>query len=190
MLRQSEPTSSTLQLVASDMTDIMEKLDSRELDLGDGEYDTTDANVPGERISSAWSVTTITACICVCYLMCLCICWCFSLQRSVCLSRPSTTRWVSRSPRPKSSCRLRSPPRSWRWSGSPRLRTASTSPRRGASTRCTHLSLTFHSIQSLLVYISGSASIKTFRGFLAQFILDLEDAVLYKKQNSPSVVGA
>ncbi|KAI3355510.1 hypothetical protein L3Q82_018352 [Scortum barcoo] len=31
MLRQSEPTSSTLQLVASDMTGIMEKLDTREL---------------------------------------------------------------------------------------------------------------------------------------------------------------
>uniref|UniRef100_A0A667ZRY5 Phospholipase n=1 Tax=Myripristis murdjan TaxID=586833 RepID=A0A667ZRY5_9TELE len=44
MLRQSEPTSSTLQLVASDMTDIVEKLDTRELDLGDGEYDTTDAS--------------------------------------------------------------------------------------------------------------------------------------------------
>lgn len=47
MLRQSEPTSSTLQLVASDMTGIMEKLDTRELDLEDGEYDTTDANAPG-----------------------------------------------------------------------------------------------------------------------------------------------
>uniref|UniRef100_A0A8C4ET97 Phospholipase n=1 Tax=Dicentrarchus labrax TaxID=13489 RepID=A0A8C4ET97_DICLA len=44
MLRQSEPTSSTLQLVANDMTGIMEKLDTRELDLEDGEYDTTDAN--------------------------------------------------------------------------------------------------------------------------------------------------
>ncbi|XP_040921573.1 phospholipase D1 isoform X1 [Toxotes jaculatrix] len=50
MLRQSEPTSSTLQLVASDMTGIMEKLDTRELDLGDGEYDTTDSNTPAERL--------------------------------------------------------------------------------------------------------------------------------------------
>ncbi|KAI4806430.1 hypothetical protein KUCAC02_017256 [Chaenocephalus aceratus] len=38
MLRQSEPTSSTLQLVANDMTGIMDKLDDRELDLEDGEY--------------------------------------------------------------------------------------------------------------------------------------------------------
>ncbi|XP_068566300.1 phospholipase D1 [Cebidichthys violaceus] len=50
MLRQSDPTSSTLQLVANDMTGIMEnldsreKLDSRELDLEDGEYDATDAH--------------------------------------------------------------------------------------------------------------------------------------------------
>ncbi|XP_035527480.1 LOW QUALITY PROTEIN: phospholipase D1-like [Morone saxatilis] len=51
MLRQSEPTSSTLQLVANDMTGIMEKLDTRELHLEDGEYDTTDANVPAERLS-------------------------------------------------------------------------------------------------------------------------------------------
>ncbi|XP_071399257.1 phospholipase D1-like, partial [Centroberyx affinis] len=50
MLRQSEPTSSTLHLVAADMTDIMEKLDTRELDLGDGEYDTADANLPEERL--------------------------------------------------------------------------------------------------------------------------------------------
>ncbi|KAM3860602.1 phospholipase D1-like [Diretmus argenteus] len=49
MLR-SEPTSSTLQLVAADMTEIMDKLDSRELDLADGEYDTTDANLPEERL--------------------------------------------------------------------------------------------------------------------------------------------
>uniref|UniRef100_A0A3Q1FZW4 Phospholipase n=1 Tax=Acanthochromis polyacanthus TaxID=80966 RepID=A0A3Q1FZW4_9TELE len=47
MLGQSEPTSSTLQLVANDMTGIMEKLDTRELDLGDGEYDTTDTAAPG-----------------------------------------------------------------------------------------------------------------------------------------------
>lgn len=45
MLQPADATSSTLQLVANDMTDIMEKLDSRELDLGDGDYDTTDANV-------------------------------------------------------------------------------------------------------------------------------------------------
>ncbi|KAJ0022679.1 hypothetical protein NQD34_014813 [Periophthalmus magnuspinnatus] len=42
MLRQPEG-SSTLQLVASDMTEIMERLDTRELDLGDGEYDSIDA---------------------------------------------------------------------------------------------------------------------------------------------------
>lgn len=47
MLKQSEPTSSTLQLVASDMTGIMEKLDTRELDLEDGEYDAADANAAG-----------------------------------------------------------------------------------------------------------------------------------------------
>ncbi|TKS87343.1 Phospholipase D1 [Collichthys lucidus] len=51
MLRQSEPTSSTLQLVANDMSGIMEKLDTRELDLGDGEYDTTDASAAAERLS-------------------------------------------------------------------------------------------------------------------------------------------
>lgn len=50
MLRQSEPTSSTLQLVANDLTGIMETLDSRELDLEDGEYDTTDAHGSGERV--------------------------------------------------------------------------------------------------------------------------------------------
>uniref|UniRef100_A0A3Q3WSA9 Phospholipase n=1 Tax=Mola mola TaxID=94237 RepID=A0A3Q3WSA9_MOLML len=43
MLKASEPTSSTLQLVANDMTDIMEKLDTHELDLDDGLYDTVDA---------------------------------------------------------------------------------------------------------------------------------------------------
>lgn len=47
MLRQSEPTTSTLQLVANDMTGIMETLDTRELDLEDGEYDITDSNAPG-----------------------------------------------------------------------------------------------------------------------------------------------
>ncbi|XP_069562982.1 phospholipase D1 isoform X2 [Brachyistius frenatus] len=52
MLRQSEPNSSTLHLVANDMVDMMEKLDTRELDfdLGDGEYDTTDATAPAERL--------------------------------------------------------------------------------------------------------------------------------------------
>ncbi|KAM4606675.1 phospholipase D1 isoform 1-T2 [Polymixia lowei] len=49
MLR-SEPTSSTLQLVATDMSDIMDKLDTRELDLGDGEYDTTDTSLPEDRL--------------------------------------------------------------------------------------------------------------------------------------------
>uniref|UniRef100_A0A8C2G628 Phospholipase n=1 Tax=Cyprinus carpio TaxID=7962 RepID=A0A8C2G628_CYPCA len=37
MLRQQEPTISTLHLVANDMSDIMENLDTRELDIGDGE---------------------------------------------------------------------------------------------------------------------------------------------------------
>ncbi|KAA8580503.1 hypothetical protein FQN60_013461, partial [Etheostoma spectabile] len=50
MIRQSEPTSSTLQLVANDMTGIMEKLDTRELDLEDGEYDTTDTCDTAERL--------------------------------------------------------------------------------------------------------------------------------------------
>uniref|UniRef100_A0A674C0K5 Phospholipase n=1 Tax=Salmo trutta TaxID=8032 RepID=A0A674C0K5_SALTR len=47
MLRQSEPTNSTLHLVATDMSEIMENLDTRELYLGDGEYDTTDFKLPG-----------------------------------------------------------------------------------------------------------------------------------------------
>ncbi|XP_044031994.1 phospholipase D1 [Siniperca chuatsi] len=50
MLRQSNPTSSTLHLVANDMTGIMENLDTRELHLEDGEYDTTDANSPAEHL--------------------------------------------------------------------------------------------------------------------------------------------
>lgn len=50
MLRQSEPTSSTLQLVANDMTDIMERLDTRDLDLDDDQYDSTDGNVTDERL--------------------------------------------------------------------------------------------------------------------------------------------
>lgn len=47
MLRQSEPTSSTLNLVASDMTTIMEQLNTNDLDVGEGEFDTTDA---GDRM--------------------------------------------------------------------------------------------------------------------------------------------
>lgn len=47
IMSQHEQTSSTLQLVANDMTNIMEKLDTRELDLGDGEYDTTDTSSTG-----------------------------------------------------------------------------------------------------------------------------------------------
>ncbi|XP_062376770.1 phospholipase D1 isoform X1 [Sardina pilchardus] len=53
MLRHHEPTNSTLQLVASDMTDIMEKLDTRELDMGDGGdevFDGVDAGNPDLRI--------------------------------------------------------------------------------------------------------------------------------------------
>uniref|UniRef100_A0A1A8HGH8 Phospholipase n=1 Tax=Nothobranchius korthausae TaxID=1143690 RepID=A0A1A8HGH8_9TELE len=51
MLGQSNVTSSTLQLVASDMTGIMEKLDTRELDLGDGDYSTTDDGAAtGDRL--------------------------------------------------------------------------------------------------------------------------------------------
>ncbi|CAL1596388.1 unnamed protein product [Knipowitschia caucasica] len=41
MLHQNEG-SSTLELVANDMTDIMERLDTRDLDMGDGDYDSTD----------------------------------------------------------------------------------------------------------------------------------------------------
>ncbi|XP_008395128.1 phospholipase D1 [Poecilia reticulata] len=47
MLRQSEPTSSTLHLVANDMTSIMEQLDTKDLDVGDGEFPTTEA---GDRL--------------------------------------------------------------------------------------------------------------------------------------------
>lgn len=53
MQKASEPTSSTLQLVANDMTDIMEKLDTHELDLDDGLYDTADASTTGVTPSSA-----------------------------------------------------------------------------------------------------------------------------------------
>lgn len=75
-----------------------------------------------------------------CVLVCnnMFVCMCFSLQHNVCLSWPSTVRWGSRSPRPKCTCPHRSPPRSWRWSASPRPRTALMSPRRGVSTRCKH----------------------------------------------------
>ncbi|KAM9827041.1 LOW QUALITY PROTEIN: phospholipase D1 [Neosynchiropus ocellatus] len=51
MLRQSEPTSSTLELVANDMSGIMEKLDTRELDLNDGEYDTSDSTAAAGHLS-------------------------------------------------------------------------------------------------------------------------------------------
>uniref|UniRef100_A0A672KS76 Phospholipase n=1 Tax=Sinocyclocheilus grahami TaxID=75366 RepID=A0A672KS76_SINGR len=52
MLRQQEPTVSTLHLVANDMTDIMENLDTRELDIGDGEeeFDGQDPNSAENRI--------------------------------------------------------------------------------------------------------------------------------------------
>lgn len=51
MLRQQEPTVSTLHLVANDMTDIMENLDTRELDIGDGEeeFDGRDPYSTGKR---------------------------------------------------------------------------------------------------------------------------------------------
>ncbi|XP_026863882.2 phospholipase D1 [Electrophorus electricus] len=52
MLKQTDPTASTLHLVAADMTEIMEKLDTRELDIGDGEdvFDGHDASGPESRI--------------------------------------------------------------------------------------------------------------------------------------------
>uniref|UniRef100_A0A672QHL2 Phospholipase n=1 Tax=Sinocyclocheilus grahami TaxID=75366 RepID=A0A672QHL2_SINGR len=46
MLRQQEPTVSTLHLVANDMTDIMENLDTRELDIGDGEEEFDENRIP------------------------------------------------------------------------------------------------------------------------------------------------
>uniref|UniRef100_A0A9J7YXQ6 Phospholipase n=1 Tax=Cyprinus carpio carpio TaxID=630221 RepID=A0A9J7YXQ6_CYPCA len=46
MLRQQEPTVSTLHLVANDMTDIMENLDTRELDNGDGEEEFDENRIP------------------------------------------------------------------------------------------------------------------------------------------------
>ncbi|XP_031439630.1 phospholipase D1 isoform X2 [Clupea harengus] len=52
MLRRPESTNSTLHLVATDMTDIMEKLDTRELDIGyaEEEFDGKNANNPEIRI--------------------------------------------------------------------------------------------------------------------------------------------
>ncbi|XP_035980850.1 phospholipase D1 [Fundulus heteroclitus] len=47
MLRQSEPTSSTLHLVANDMSSIMQRLDAKDLDMGDNVFDTTDG---GDRL--------------------------------------------------------------------------------------------------------------------------------------------
>lgn len=51
MSQQDVATASTLHLVASDMTDIMENLDTRELDIGDGEdvFEGPGANSAGER---------------------------------------------------------------------------------------------------------------------------------------------
>uniref|UniRef100_A0A8K9WZD3 Phospholipase n=1 Tax=Oncorhynchus mykiss TaxID=8022 RepID=A0A8K9WZD3_ONCMY len=59
MLRQSEPTNSTLHLVATDMSEIMENLDTRELYLGDGEYDTTDFKLPGRVCVCANSLPAV-----------------------------------------------------------------------------------------------------------------------------------
>ncbi|XP_049605917.1 phospholipase D1 [Syngnathus scovelli] len=54
MLGQTQPTSSTLQLVASDMSGIMETLDARELDTGDssstGGFSTNEPGQPGEGL--------------------------------------------------------------------------------------------------------------------------------------------
>ncbi|XP_077365786.1 phospholipase D1-like [Festucalex cinctus] len=52
MLGQNQPTTSTLQLVASDMSGIMETLDARELDTGDSGSSCShnDAGEPGERL--------------------------------------------------------------------------------------------------------------------------------------------
>uniref|UniRef100_A0A4W5JDJ2 Phospholipase n=1 Tax=Hucho hucho TaxID=62062 RepID=A0A4W5JDJ2_9TELE len=59
MLRQAESTNSTLHLVATDMSEIMENLDTRELYLGDGEYDTTDFKLPEERRGFASVYNTV-----------------------------------------------------------------------------------------------------------------------------------
>ncbi|GAA6077368.1 phospholipase D1 isoform X1, partial [Tachysurus ichikawai] len=52
MSQQDVPTASTLHLVASDMTDIIENLDTRELDFGDGEdmFDGPGANSAETRV--------------------------------------------------------------------------------------------------------------------------------------------
>lgn len=51
MSQQDIVTASTLELVAKDMTDIMENLDTRELDIGDGEdvFEGPGAHSAGER---------------------------------------------------------------------------------------------------------------------------------------------
>lgn len=61
MLRQQEPTVSTLHLVANDMTDIMENLDTRELEIGDGEeeFDGRDPNSTGKRNKEPRKITNI-----------------------------------------------------------------------------------------------------------------------------------
>ncbi|XP_028972148.2 phospholipase D1 isoform X3 [Esox lucius] len=59
MHHPSNPTSSTLHLVAADMSEIMENLDTRELDLADGEYDTTDSKPPEERQGFASIYNTV-----------------------------------------------------------------------------------------------------------------------------------
>lgn len=64
MLRLSDPgMSSTLELVASDMTDIMERLDTRELDLGDGEFDAMDAGWKYGRDDLLWKKSVSLRCI-------------------------------------------------------------------------------------------------------------------------------
>lgn len=53
MLRPAESTTSTLRLVATDMTEIMENLDTRELAFGDGEeaeIDNSDCGHTGEHV--------------------------------------------------------------------------------------------------------------------------------------------
>lgn len=58
MSQQDLVTASTLQLVATDMTEIMENLDTRELDIGEGEdeFEGPGANSAGEQSStgSVW----------------------------------------------------------------------------------------------------------------------------------------
>ncbi|XP_017294500.1 phospholipase D1 isoform X2 [Kryptolebias marmoratus] len=50
MLQPTDTTSSTLHLVAADMSGIMEKLDTSELDLGGDEIDAAGGNNPGDRL--------------------------------------------------------------------------------------------------------------------------------------------